>query len=287
MKLLNTKVGDFMVNVRIDMTGWMMSEHGVPDSRLTVIKQTEDYVKPNGEHVAQWLCECSCPEHNKIIAIGYNIKNGDTKSCGCIAKESNRNNGKNLKKDTVWEPDIFEDKFGKYKIGYTSNTNKMFYIDLDDYEKVKNYCWSEQIDYTGYHCLRTWSNGKHIKITEIIGYPYYDHADRNPLNNRKYNLREATRFQQAWNKNMYKNNTSGIKGVSLNNKKTKWIAYIRYNNKRLHLGTYINKEEAIKTRLEAEAKYYGKFAPQRHLFEQYGIIENTDATDINIDQQTT
>ena len=29
----------------IDMTGWIMSEHGVPDSKIKVIKQTEDYIK--------------------------------------------------------------------------------------------------------------------------------------------------------------------------------------------------------------------------------------------------
>ena len=28
----------------IDMTGWVMSEHGVPESRLTVIEQAETYM---------------------------------------------------------------------------------------------------------------------------------------------------------------------------------------------------------------------------------------------------
>lgn len=34
-----------MVKVKEDMTGWIMSEHGVPDSKIKVIKQTEDYIK--------------------------------------------------------------------------------------------------------------------------------------------------------------------------------------------------------------------------------------------------
>lgn len=29
---------------KIDMTGWVMKEHGVPDSRLSVIKEVELYV---------------------------------------------------------------------------------------------------------------------------------------------------------------------------------------------------------------------------------------------------
>ena len=42
-----------MVRVREDMTGWKMWEHGVPDSRLTVLKQAEDYVDSRGKCSAQ------------------------------------------------------------------------------------------------------------------------------------------------------------------------------------------------------------------------------------------
>lgn len=38
------------------------------------------------------------------------------------------------------------------------------------------------------------------------------------------------------------------------------------------LGKFTEKEEAIRTRLKAELKYFGnEFAPQRHLFKKYGI----------------
>ena len=40
------------------------------------------------------------------------------------------------------------------------------------------------------------------------------------------------------------------------------------------LGSFQNKEDAIKARLQAEATHYGQFAPQRHLFEEYGIRIN-------------
>lgn len=42
----------------------------------------------------------------------------------------------------------------------------------------------------------------------------------------------------------------------------------------MHLGSFSDKEDAIKARLQAEAKYFKKFAPQRHLFKQYGILED-------------
>lgn len=33
---------------KIDMTGWVMAEHGVPDSRLTVIKEVEPHITKGG-----------------------------------------------------------------------------------------------------------------------------------------------------------------------------------------------------------------------------------------------
>lgn len=72
---------------KIDMTGWIMSEHGVPDSRLTVIERAEDYIRPDGYHVTKWLCECSCKNHNRIVVLGESLRNGHTLSCGCLNKE--------------------------------------------------------------------------------------------------------------------------------------------------------------------------------------------------------
>ena len=71
-----------MVKVKEDMTGWIMSEHGGPDSRLTVIRQVEDYIQPNGVHRAMYLCKCECG--NDTVARGDSIKDGSIKSCGCL-----------------------------------------------------------------------------------------------------------------------------------------------------------------------------------------------------------
>ena len=69
-----------MVKVKEDLTGREFE-------RLTVIKQVEDYVDPHGNHSARWLCECGCKEHNQVIITGEHLKDGTTKSCGCIRKE--------------------------------------------------------------------------------------------------------------------------------------------------------------------------------------------------------
>lgn len=64
------------------MTGWVMSEHGVPDSRLKVIKCVG---VQSGQHM--WQCICSCLDHNEVVVSGGNLRNGHTLSCGCLQRE--------------------------------------------------------------------------------------------------------------------------------------------------------------------------------------------------------
>ena len=60
-------------------------------------------------------------------------------------------------------------------------------------------------------------------------------------------------------KKMLKNNTSGIRGVSWDSHKQKWLAQIRFKGKNYHLGRYVKKEDAAKARKEAEENLFGNF----------------------------
>lgn len=67
---------------REDMTGWVMKEHGVPDSLLTVVCRAEDHITTGGNRYTQWLCNCECG--NQVVSRTAYIKSGNTKSCGCL-----------------------------------------------------------------------------------------------------------------------------------------------------------------------------------------------------------
>ena len=254
-----------MVKVKEDLTGWVMCEHGVPDSRLTVIKQAEDHILPDGKRVAQWLCECNCEERTQIITTGKALKSGNTKSCGCLHRERTIMSNKKYNK---------YDLSGEYGIGWTSNTNNEFYFDIVDYDKIKDICWCECTS-GGIQRLvgKTTDDKQLIAMHILLGYNGYDHIDRNELNNRRCNLRKCTASQNVMNRNKLKNNTSGFTGVGWNKTRQKWRARVMINKKEHTLGFYDDKEDAIRARLEAEAKYYGEFSPQRHLFKEYNIIE--------------
>ena len=61
----------------------------------------------------------------------------------------------------------------------------------------------------------------------------------------------------------------GVQGVRF--EQGKWRVRISVNGKYLHLGMFDDFDVAVKTRLEAEKKYYGEFAMQINLFDKYGI----------------
>lgn len=70
------------------------------------------------------------------------------------------------------------------------------------------------------------------------------------------NCRWATRTIQQRNQRVQRNNSSGRRGVYRVTERDKWAACIIVNKKRVHLGYFVSKSEAIKIRKKAEAAYW-------------------------------
>lgn len=71
-----------------------------------------------------------------------------------------------------------------------------------------------------------------------------DHIDGNGLNNRPENMKDATNQENRKNQRMYRNNTSGVTGVTWDKLSGKWKAQISVSGKRKHLGYFISVEIA-------------------------------------------
>ena len=67
----------------IDMTNWKMKQHGVSDSRITVINRGPN--DNNGK--ARWYCKCDCGSQKIFLVTGNQLRSGATKSCGCLQKQ--------------------------------------------------------------------------------------------------------------------------------------------------------------------------------------------------------
>lgn len=87
-----------------------------------------------------------------------------------------------------------------------------------------------------------------------------DHIDGNPSNNRISNLREAPQLLNCRNGITKRKNASIRSGVSFDNTRKKYRAYITVNRRQIPLGRFDLVDDALSARKAAEAKYYGEFA---------------------------
>ena len=136
-----------------------------------------------------------------------------------------------------------------------------FIIDDEDYDKyVKNKSFQQNVN--GY--VNCNNKGLHRIIMNMNdSKKHIDHIDGNPLNNQKSNLRIATPLQNSYNKKVYKNNKSGYTGVHFYKPLNKYMAYIKSDNKRKHLGYYKTLEEAYNAYVRASQELHGDFSPDR------------------------
>lgn len=87
-----------------------------------------------------------------------------------------------------------------------------------------------------------------------------DHRDGDGLNNVDENLRLSTKPQNHQNSSLYRNSSTGLKGVSLDKKTGKYKAYIQPNRTFVHLGRFDSAEEAGRAYDRAAIEIYGEFA---------------------------
>lgn len=87
-----------------------------------------------------------------------------------------------------------------------------------------------------------------------------DHINGDPLDNRPENLRECTHAQNMWNKRLYRNNKSGVKGVHWHKQVGKWCAQIKHNGKLIVAGYYKDIAEATQAVAKLREQFHGDFA---------------------------
>lgn len=134
-------------------------------------------------------------------------------------------------------------------------------VDDWDYEVLKNYRW--HLAPTGY-AQNSKYRGNYKSVNTLMhrailwsppGYEV-DHVNGDKLDNRKENLRIASRSENEQNKAPSVKNHSGFKGVSWDRLRSKWRASIGVNRKSVHLGRFDSKTDAIRAYDAAVERYY-------------------------------
>lgn len=153
------------------------------------------------------------------------------------------------------------DLTGEFGVGCDFNGDE-FYFELEDYKKIKDYCWSLTKDgYVSGYSLQDKRNVlMHRLLLNVFDNRIVDHINHKKNDNRKVNIRIVTPSQNLMNTKMFANNTSGCKGVTWDKSRNKWMAHIKLNGKNKNLGRFIRFEDAVKARKDAEEKLFGEYS---------------------------
>lgn len=115
-------------------------------------------------------------------------------------------------------------------------------VDVEDYERLAVNAWHARRSTDGscFYATRTeLRGGKNVHIQmhhEVLGVrTETDHRDGDGLHNWKKNLRPATHMQNAANRKMQSNNTSGFPGVWFDKKRGVWCGELKVNGKKYHV----------------------------------------------------
>lgn len=145
-------------------------------------------------------------------------------------------------------------------------------VDDDDYDRLSKYKWSALENNKTVYAVHRFKNelsgkykmvGMHRFIIGISENYRIDHIDRNGLNNCKNNLRKCSDADNQHNKTIYKNNTTGYRGISFfpkANKNKPFTAHICLNRKLVHIGYFKTDIEAAKAYDKKAIELFGEFA---------------------------
>jgi hypothetical protein len=142
-------------------------------------------------------------------------------------------------------------------------------VDLSDYYLLNNFRWSAKRDRRNIYAVRFLNEPlKQATIVSlhriILNSPpnfLVDHKNGHTLDNRRENLRLATRSQNVHNKCKTQSETSSkFIGVSLEKRRGRWDVRIRHEGKQIWIGAFDNEIDAAKAYDEAAKKYHGEFA---------------------------
>lgn len=187
---------------------------GLRFGRLTAVEPTGETVRGS----AVWLCRCDCG--GEVHAPLHQLTAGYRKSCGCL--------GHPARKDYVGR------RFGRLTVvAYAGKRDGM--------HRWRCLCDCGRETVVGQTLLQ---NGKTKSCGCLQSEVYRDNLKL--IGGTSVTMLEATK------KRLIASNTSGCTGVYLNKRSGRWATQITFRGKTYYLGSYADKEDAVRARKRGE-----------------------------------
>lgn len=192
--------------------------------RLTV----HSLVGVNKNKAAVWSCRCDCG--NLVEAIGFNLRNGNTKSCGCLLKEF----ATNLNLAHGHAAEISGNKSPTYRT-WRSMINRCYRPQEDSYQYYGG---------KGITVCDRWRNSFADFLSDMGERPQGKTLDREESNGNyePSNCRWADAKTQSRNRGKSKNNKSGYQNVHW--RKNRWLVLFSIDGKKKYFGSFTDVDAA-------------------------------------------
>lgn len=142
---------------------------------------------------------------------------------------------------------------------------KFALVDDEDFEYLNQWKWHYLK--VGYAARSVKKDNKktyiymHREINETVVGRHTDHINNDKLDNRRHNLRSATKGQNMANVGKRAHGASSrYKGVSLDKRNRRWFSRICIGNNKIYLGRFSTEIEAAQSYNDAATKYHGEYA---------------------------
>lgn len=231
------------------MSARVVVHGGEKYNKLTIIEEVDTIRKPGKTVQVIRMVRCRCECGNETVTRLSSVRGSITKSCGCLYYGSR----------STQEPPPIE---GARWIALTRN--KFCLVDEGDHEWLVKRRWQLSCGYAKTD-IRVDGKARHVGMHRMIMVGdsdpgrkmVVDHIDRNPLNNRRTNLRLVPHAMNLANSVPRKGRK--YKGVFARDKK--WEAKLMVNMKLHRLGcTFPTAEDAARAYNEAAIRLIGPTA---------------------------
>ncbi|HUV64953.1 MAG TPA: HNH endonuclease [Sedimentisphaerales bacterium] len=144
---------------------------------------------------------------------------------------------------------------------------KFAIVDPEDFEQLNQYNW--YCTYYGYAARKIPKKDRKGKETRVLMHRelcpvpdelVVDHINRNPGDNRKANLRPATKQQNCWNAKIKKKRAeTQYTGIHFDKRRGKWYVHITLDGRSTTCGYYSDEVEAAKAYDRLVKQHRGEF----------------------------